>query len=262
MLDCHATRDALEEHRRGQLTAEALRAVEAHLGQCPACRQVREADDALVAALRTLPRPAAPVALRRRIRELGAPRRGPRAWLGRPWVAAAVAALVVAALLGSWVRLRGERAPDPVEALLRSGVAEHARLLLQLRGTPPGVPDPTAAFARVRALTDIELPRAFAGDDELTLVATRPTLLADRKAAAVMLRYQSEAATTYFAVPGKDLPMPAAGRVQIEQYKPYWQRVDRLNVIYWKQGELAWVMVSELDDARCRELFLRVRKAL
>lgn len=259
MTTCHEVGEVLEEYRRGELPAESARSVEVHLAQCPTCRQRHDHEAALAAMLRSLPRPAAAPALRRRVRQALTPR---RRWLGRPWAAAAVAAILVAAALSPWVRLREERPPDPVETLVASGVAEHRRILLQLQSGRGDVSDAGAALSAVRAATEVPLPPAFAGDAELRLVDARPTLLANRKAAAAVLRYQTRSVTTYFALAGKDLPMPSERRVQIEQYRPYMRPVNGFHVVYWKQGDLAYLMVSDQDDAGTRELFLRMRKAL
>jgi len=258
---CADVRDLLEEHRRGELAPEAAAEVSAHLVACDRCRRLSEADTALVALVRTLPRPAAPPALRRRLERLrgGAGRRG---WLARPWVAAALAAVVVAALLAPWVRFRSDAPTDLVERLIQSGVAEHRRILLQVELGPGEVSDPGLLFERVRTLTDVALPAVFAGAGELRLLTARPTLLADRKGAAAALRYPASPIVTYFVLPGKDLPMLAKGRVDIEQYRPHMRQVDDFRVVYWKQGELAYLMVSGLDDAKTRQLFLKMRKAL
>lgn len=262
MTACQHTQDNLEEYRRGELPADAVRTVEAHLAECAACRRLRESDEALAAVIRALPRTPAPTALRLRIAKADRRRRGLIGWLGRPWVAAAAAALVVALTMSPWVRFRAESPPDPVEALISSGVTEHKRILLQLQGFGGEVRDAAAAFAVVRALTDIQLPPVFGGDEELQLVAARPTVIANRKAAAAVLSYKAQSVTTYFAVPGKDLPMPSERRVQIEQYKPYMRQVNGFHVVYWKQGDLAYLMVTDLDDPHARQLFLRMRKAL
>ena len=184
-------------------------------------------------------------------------------WLGRPWVAAALAAVVVAAVLAPWVQVRPRRGEDPLERLLQSGVMEHTRILLQLQTMAAEVGDPQSAFARVHSLTDVQLPPAFAGDAEMTLLQTRPTVLANRKAAAVVLRDPAWFITTYFAVPGKDLPPPPeAGRVKIETYRPYMRQMEGFNLVYWKQGEYAYLMVSDRDDPGTRQLYLKMRKAL
>jgi anti-sigma factor RsiW len=258
--DCGHTRDRLEDYRRRALSAEEAAEVETHLADCPACRVRVAQDDALATLIRALPATPAPPALRRRIEEAHR-RPGPLAgWLGRPAAAAVVAAALVALGLSPWLQFHSGTAPDPVESLLTAGVSEHRRILLQIPGE--GTSDPGPAFARIYALTAIELPPAFAGGPDLRFVAARPTLIADRKAAAAVLLFGSGSVTTYFAVPGKDLPMPTERRVQIEQYRPYLREIGGFHCVYWKQGDLAYLMVTDLDEADTRRLFLRMRKAL
>jgi anti-sigma factor RsiW len=261
MMECSHIRPQLEEHRRGELPPDAAALVDAHLARCPACRRLRDEDQALAALVGALDRPPAPAALRRRVERLALPPRGVRAWLARPWVAAALAAVVVAAALGPWVRLGPDR-PDAVEALIQSGVAEHRRILLQLEIGAEAAPDVPQLFERVRSLTDVKLPQVFAGVGELKLVTARPTVIQNRKSAAAALRYPTSPLVTYFVLLGKDLPMPTKGRVQIEQYRPYQRQVDEFSVIYWKQGDLAYLMVSGLDTPHTQQLFLKMRKAL
>jgi hypothetical protein len=162
------------------------------------------------------------------------------------------------------MRRPAERPGDIVDALIQSGVAEHRRILLDLEATPREIsnPDADAIFQRVRSVTTVELPKVFAGTDELHLVAARPTILASRKTAAATLRYKTFPDTTYFVLPGLDLPMPAEGRVQIEQYRPYMREVNGFNVVYWKQKDLVYLMVSGLDREGCQKLYLKVRQAL
>jgi anti-sigma factor RsiW len=261
-MDCHATRDLLEEYRRGELGPDRARAVEAHLRACPACQGLHAADDALAALLRSLPRTPAPAALARQVRALGQTRSGVRHWLARPAVAAALAALAVAAVLAPWARWSLQRRPDAVDLLIQSGVSEHRRILLEVEAGLSSVPDAEATFRRVYEVTDVPLAKAFAGSGDLRLVAARPTLLASRKTAAATLRYKAAPVTTYFVLDGKDLPMPAEGRVQIDRYRPYMRQADGFNVIYWKQGDLAYLMVSGLDREGCQKLFLKMRQAL
>ena len=259
-MNCHQARDLFEEHRRRELAPDTARAVTAHLETCPACQPLWARDEALIALIRTLPRPPAPPGLASQVRALGAPRHGIGAWLGRPWVAAALAALFVAALLAPWLR-PAERPEDVVDALIRSGVAEHRRILLELEAGQSAVDDPDALFARVRSVVEVELPKILAGTGELRLLAAKPTLLESRKTAAAALRYPTSPVTTYFILPGKDLPMPTEGRVQIEQYRPHMRQVNGFNVVYWKQKDMAYLMVSGLDREGCQKLYLKMRRA-
>ena len=264
-MDCHATREILEEYRRRELDPERARAVEAHLHGCPACRGILAREEAVARLVHRLPRPPAPATLVRQVGALGTRPRRIAGWLGRPWVAAAVGAAVVLAVLAPWLLRRpAERPGDIVDALIQSGVAEHRRILLDLEATPREIsnPDADAVFQRVRSVTTVELPRVFAGTDELHLLTARPTILASRKTAAATLRYRTSPDTTYFVLPGPDLPMPTEGRVQIEQYRPYMREVNGFNVVYWKQKDLVYLMVSGLDREGCQKLYLKVRQAL
>ena len=261
-MDCHEARDLFEEHRRRELPPDRARALEAHLAGCPACRAFWAREEAVASVVRALPRLPAPPTLARQIRSLGTGRRGVVGWLSRPWVAAAVAALVVAAVLSPWLRRPAEQPVDIVETLIQSGVAEHRRILLELEVLPVAVDDPDALFARVRSVSEVELPKILAGTGELRLLIAKPTLLASRKTAAAALRYPTSPVTTYFILPGKDLPMIEKGRVQIEQYRPHMREVNGFNVVYWKQKDMAYLMVSGLDREGCQKLYLKMRKAL
>lgn len=258
---CAEARSHLEEHRRGTLPPDLAARVSAHLEACSPCRRLRDEDAALAQQIRALGHTPAPPALRRRVeRLLGSP--PPRApWLRHPLVAGALGAAVAALALAPWVRLEPRRPPDPVRALLESGVAEHRRILLQVEATEP-VADPRAALQRAGAVARVPVPPVFAGVGNLRLVAARPTLLLDRPSAAAALRYPDSPVTTYFVLPGRDLVVPPEGRVQIEQYRPYLGRVGEFHVVFWTQGELAYLMVTGLDRARAQELFLTMRRAL
>ena len=263
-MDCHETREILEEYRRRALEPDRARAVEAHLAGCPACRAMLAREEAVARLVQAVPRSPAPPALARQVRALGVRRRGVVAWLERPWVAAALAAIVVAAVLTPFVRRPAPSPGDVVDVLIQAGVNEHRRILLDLEATPREVssPEADALFQRVRSVTAVELPKVFAGSEELHLIAARPTILGSRKTAAATVRYRTSPDTTYFVLPGPDLPMPTEGRVQIEQYRPYMREVNGFNVVYWKQKDMVYLMVSGLDREGCQKLYLKVRKEL
>jgi Putative zinc-finger len=266
-MECHEARELFEEYRRHELPPDRAQAVERHLEGCPACRAFWAREEAVAAVVRALPRQVAPPTLARQVRSLGAHRRGLATWIGRPWVAVAVAALVVAAVLAPWLRRPTERPGDIVDTLIQSGVAEHRRILLGLEAAPQPIGDPETLLQRIGSVTAVEVPKVLAGTDELHLVAIRPTLLASRKTVAVTLRYETSPDTTYFILRGADLPMPNEGRVQIEQYRPHMRQVNGFNVVYWKQNvgrpnDTAYLMVSGLDREGCQKLYLKVRRAM
>jgi anti-sigma factor RsiW len=259
-IDCADVWELLEEYRRRELSAETAASVEAHLAGCPACRRLRDETEALAGRIRALPRPPAPPALVRAVRRLDGARGGRR---GRrwPWVAAAAAIVLVALGLAAWLRFAPDRPANVLDALLQSGVAEHRRIAILAEGSRD-VEDPAPLFKEVERLTGIPLPPVFAGVGELRLRDARATVLAGRKTAAAALRYPTSPITTYFVLPGADLPMPSERRVQIEQYRPYMREMNGLTVVYWKQKDLAYLMVSGLDQEGSTKLYLTMRKAL
>jgi len=261
-MDCHQARELLEEYRRRELDPERAQAVEAHLAGCPVCQAMLTREESVARLVHALPRSPAPSSLARQIRALDSRRRGITGWVGRPWIAAAVAAVLVAAVLVPWLRRPAERPGDVVDSIIQSGVAEHRRILMDLEATPREITDPTDLFHRVWTVTSVELPQVFAGTDELHLVAARPTMLVSRKTAAATMRYKAPPDTTYFLFPGADLPMPNEGRVQIEQYRPYMREENGYTIVYWKQKDMGYLMVSALGKEECKNLYLKVRKAL
>jgi anti-sigma factor RsiW len=83
-MDCHETREILEEYQRRALEPDRARAVEAHLAGCPACRAMLAREEAVAQLVQAVPRSPAPPALARQVRALGVRRRGVVAWLERP----------------------------------------------------------------------------------------------------------------------------------------------------------------------------------
>ena len=68
-MNCHETREILEEYRRRELEPDRARAVEAHLQGCPACRGILAREEA-VARLRRAPEAGSPEGIRREAMEV------------------------------------------------------------------------------------------------------------------------------------------------------------------------------------------------
>jgi hypothetical protein len=47
----------------------------------------------------------------------------------------------------------------------------------------------------------------------------------------------------------------------IETYKPHHRIVSGKQVLYWKQQDLAYILVSDLDQTGLASMFLKVRTA-
>jgi predicted anti-sigma-YlaC factor YlaD len=112
--------ELLVDHLRGDLGAVERARVDAHLGDCAACRDSRASYARLVGALARTEPPAPPIhwgAYRAELRERLERRqagRGARGWLGRPVPALVAAALVAALVVAGMPGLRAPGVPDPL----------------------------------------------------------------------------------------------------------------------------------------------------
>ena len=62
-------------------------------------------------------------------------------------------------------------------------------------------------------------------------------------------------------MPGADATIPAEDRLAIETFMPHHRVTSGKQVLYWKQRDLACLMVSDLDQQGLASMFLKVRKA-
>jgi predicted anti-sigma-YlaC factor YlaD len=112
--------ERLVDHLHGDLDAVERARVDAHLGDCAACRDSRASYARLVGALARTEPPAPPIhwgAYRAELRERLERRqagRGARGWLGRPVPALVAAALVAALVVAGLPGLRAPGTPDPL----------------------------------------------------------------------------------------------------------------------------------------------------
>jgi anti-sigma factor RsiW len=171
----------------GQLTGENRTALEAHLAECPACREQEAFERGLRARLRGLPAPEPPAQLeasvRRRLR--AARPRHPRRWL-------AVAATLLMAVM--WIR----SAPAFVAWEL---ARDHAGCFGK-KSLPAKVwtEEPSRAAAWFRG-EGVEIPYVPAEAAGLTLVGARRCPLLDRRVAHLYYSAE-EGQASLFVVPG------------------------------------------------------------
>ncbi len=268
-MDCSEARDQFGDLNRGRLPASTAGAVRAHVEACAACAEALQVDAAVRARVRLeAPRYTAPPALRERIRTLladSAPSRtaatrpgGWRTWLtGLRWSVGSLAgATVVVLLLGVgllWM------ATDPVSALLDSAVDEHAEYMKETMTRPAA--DPAAVMRELKGKVDYVFEPVFPGDAQQQLVAGTVSDLRGTRAATFVYRDGSGRYTTLFVLPEAGVDIPAEGRIPIETFKPYHRVVSGRQLLLWKQGRLAYLLVSELDQAGSASMFLKIRKA-
>ena len=263
-MDCREARDLLAELTRNQLESHLADAVRAHAAGCASCADTLRVEAALHALIREqAPRYSASPALRARVQSALRTARQPMAsgWRGwlflHPWkvggLAAALAALVVAWIGTTWL------AADPVSRLVSQAVAEHAEYAHEAMHRP--APNPAQLLATLRSQAQFALGPLFPGDTEAPLMSTMTAELLGKPAVALVYRNGPERYTTLLLTPGADATIPTEDRLQIETFKPHHRVASGKQVLYWKQNDLACLMVSDLDGPATAAFFLKIRKA-
>ena len=268
-MDCSEAREYLADLNRGLLPASAAVAVRAHVGACAACAEALRVDAEVRARVRLeAPRYTAPPALRERIRTVLADSTpthtattrpgGWQTWLFGPrWrvgsLTGATAVVLLVAIGWLWM------AKDPVSVLLDRAVDEHAEYVKETMTRPAA--DPAAVMRELKGKVDYAFEPVFPGDAQQQLVAGKVSDLPGKRVATFVYRDGSGRYTTLFLLPEAGVEIPAEGRIPIERFTPYHRVVSGRQLLFWKQGRLAYLLVSELDQAGSASMFLKIRKA-
>ncbi len=208
-----------------------------------------------------LPRYTAPARLRVSIVDAADhPARRP-VWLAPLIAAAATALALVLFLIPVLPRIEPT---DPVQQVVRAVVNEHSRALMWGARQPQILP---AGLPWLTQETGIDLRRAFAGDDRLSLVAAEPVYLTRQRGLAVHYRDVDGHLVSYIMLPAeRSFAMSERDRVQIDgRFKPMLKRDSGFVTWVWKQGDVACFLVSDMvsqdDLERFKDYFVRVRVA-
>jgi len=218
-------------------------------------------DDALGRRLAAdLPRYTAPARLRVSIVETADRPRRP-VWLMPLITDAATTLALVLFMLPVLPRI----APaDPVQQIVRAVVNEHSRVLMWGARQPQILP---AGLPWLTQETGIDLRRAFAGDDRLSLVSAEPVYLTRLRGVALHYRDTDGHFVTYIALPAERTfairerdRVPIAGR-----WRPMLARDSGFVTWVWKEGDVACFLVSDMmsqdDLEKFKDYFVRVRVA-
>lgn len=208
---------------------------------------------------RDLPRHAAPSHVRQavlRASEAAAPR---PAWV-TPLLSAAATALLL--LLAGVALLPARPLADPAWQLVRAVVNEHTRTVLWGARHQETLP---TALPRLAQESGIGLKRAFGGDDRLEFVGAEPVYLDGQRGVALHYRDGEARLVSYVALPAGTLAVPDRRRVQVDRFRPALLQDRNFAAWLWRQGDVACVIVSEMQSRdeleRFKEYFVRVRVA-
>jgi hypothetical protein len=152
---------------------------------------------------------------------------------------------------------------DPTLRLARAVVSEHSRALLWGARRPEI--HPAALSSDLWEEAGVSLVRLFVGDDELLFIAAEPVYLERRRGIAVHYRDGDGHLVSYVALPAPGMTVPERQRVQIDKWRPALVQDSGFATLVWTQGDIACFLVSDMlsqeDQARFRDYFVRVRSA-
>ncbi|MBI3328231.1 MAG: zf-HC2 domain-containing protein [Nitrospinae bacterium] len=267
-MTCDDARERFEDFLHDRLSPEESHALHQHLSECPRCPEELDAAEQIASLLRTRASyHRAPDQLResilRELRQQSGILGAVRTALHTLWTTPAVlcpttAAIVLALALPlyhHWVVPK----PQPAARIVGEGTRDYTRLLLSYppQGTSPT--DPTQIQRWFQEALGFSPPIHFWGNQDFRLLRGYPTYIMERRAACLIFK-TGDVISTLYIFPGPDVPIPPHSRRQIDGFAPYLTSTHDHRVLLWKQGDLAYLIVSRLADPQLDQLFLRIRK--
>jgi anti-sigma factor RsiW len=263
---CDEARRNLSAAHRGRLPEPEAAALAAHLEGCAACRHEDAAERALGEALaRRLPRRAAPASLKQRLESQVLSSRPARrsATPARAWRAPA-AALGVGLAMAAGVALYYERAVLPnaraVAQLEGEAVNDHLRVLYSehpLEVESGGIHQVKPWFLGKLDFAPIV---TFEGDADFPLQGGAVSWLLDRKAATFVFKRRLHT-ITLFVFRAEGLSWPGSGLVPVGRVMAHPSRARGFNALVWRDGDLGYALVSDVDAGDLAALGARIEPA-
>jgi anti-sigma factor RsiW len=260
-MTCEEARPRLDDARRRRLEVDEHARVEAHLAGCADCAHLQRSELALDEALARLPCPAAPDHLRRRLTGMVAGVASPPAPEARSWVPAASPALLAAAVLlvaaGALFSMRGDGGGDPLVALTREAVSDHLRVMVSEHplDVESGATHQVKPWfeGRLDFAPDVPLGEGTG----LVLRGGSVGYFLDRKAAVVAYGLRQHR-VTLLVFPSEGLeglgPAEAGGAPAAPRTRSH----RGFHALFWRSGELAYALVSDLNPAELAQVASRL----
>jgi anti-sigma factor RsiW len=252
-MRCDDVRDRILAYQRGQLPPAEHAGVLAHLEQCSACAGEDAAERALTEVLeRRLPQHTASFDFKRRLAAQWPVAAGGPSWWrrwARPLAPALAAAVLVLAVVPLYYR-HSTVGPSP---MVSEAVTDHLRVLssqnpLEIR---------SGGIHQVKPWFEGRLDFApivrFAGDEEFPLQGGAVGYFLDRKAAVFVFKRRLHL-VTLFVFPAEGLPWPARSPLQIGGDRASAASARGFNTLLWREGELGYALVSDVDPAELTRL--------
>lgn len=258
-MTCDDARERLLDARRGRLAPEALTALRGHLQTCAACAHQDAAEALLSEALESrLPQHAAPVALKRRLAAEwpDATTAGPGPW--QRWARYLVPAAALATVLLIVAPLAYQRASGRgADRMVAEAVNDHLRILASQH--PLDIE--SGGIHQVKPWFEGRLDFApvvrFDGDQDFPLRGGAVGYYLDRKAAVFVFNRRLHT-ISLFVFRADGLPWPARGLRAVGGAQAHVTTSRGFNSVLWRDGELGYALVSDVDPADLARLAERL----
>jgi anti-sigma factor RsiW len=262
-MDCAQARPHLVALGQGRLDAGLAADVRGHLAICADCTGIAEIEGALTAALERLPQHPAPLDLKRRLRASWPETPRPPAWRRRlrtlvPALAAA-AGLVIAAPI-AWERLAVRPDREAANRLVAEAVNDHVRVLISQQPLEVKSSDTHQVRPWFAGRVDFAPVVPFGGDAEFPLQGGAVGYFLDRKAAVFVYGYRLHTISLLvFRADG--LRWPRRDLTRIGGAEAYVEATRGFNVMVWRQADLGYALVSDVEAPTLRALAARLAPA-
>jgi anti-sigma factor RsiW len=258
-MTCEEARDRLLDAQRARLAPETHAALQTHLQTCAACAHEEAAEALLSEALESrLPQHAAPVALKRRLAAEwpGAPAAAPSP--SRRWVRYLVPAAAVAAVLLIGVPLAYQPAAERASArMVTEAVNDHLRILSSRH--PLDIE--SGGIHQVKPWFEGRLDFApvvrFDGDQDFPLRGGAVGYYLDRKAAVFVFNRRRHT-ISLFVFRADGLPWSTRGLRRVGGVDAHVTTSRGFNSVLWRDGELGYALVSDVDPVELARLAERL----
>jgi mycothiol system anti-sigma-R factor len=266
-VTCDEAREQFEDLLHDRLSAAESQALRQHLSECQQCLEELDAAGLIAALIRhRASYHRAPDHLRQSIlREVSRQRGAVGRWRDAlytlwttPAVLCATTALLVLAIALPLYHRWAVPPSDPAVRIVGEAARDYYRLLLNYppHGTNPT--EPTQIQQWFQQTLNFAPAIHFWGNQEIRLLRGYPTYIMERRAACLIFK-MGDAISTLYIFPGADIAIPAHNRRHIDGYAPYQETTREQRVLLWRQGELAFLIVSSLTSPELDQLFLRIR---
>jgi len=244
-MNCSEALPLILDASRGRLLPALAREMDQHVRGCATCQGQWERERDLDAALKLLDRPPLPASLALRLRGL-IPRRRPPRW---DRVALVLAAAACVGLF--FVARPSTPASVPSQRLVEEAVNDHLRQLLRDRPVEVASSDHHQVKPWFAGRVDFAPVVHFEGDADFPLVGGSVGFFVNRKAAVLSYARRLHS-ISLLVMPASGLGWPSA--IEARSSRGF-------NLLLWQEGDLAYALVSDLNEAELRQLAARIRAA-